>query len=473
FQIQKESWSVRCFTTAFSELDVMKGVEMLTSSPHWLRYFGTLAIIEFLCMATVLIMLEMGRTVAILQRPITILPAPSPSSKIHHSLPSNHENKTLVESNDKSSIPNFVASPCSKSNNDYNYQANYSKWVDDDINQYRKDWQSWLATEYPLDYTFEKANSTLITRGSPGFSGRGIVINMGKDAQMTFFRLALHYLRKTGCYLSIEVWAFDGELSPDAIHNLTAMSLPNQSITVRTADDPKNFVNVQRFSSVANSRFEEVLMMDVDGDLFWPDYWKTRSDNPVWKWMNMSCVDEWEQESGMMVVDKRRSWKAIMLNWFLFGDKDLFRFTWKATNSPAHFIQHWLTPAGFIRHNPGQQPFFFYGNTLGHKITIHWDPSMCVDINLEVDSTMPKRLTEIIDIASEFPELPEMVFRVVLKKEDPDVAASQVHPPSPDEPASWNLLGIWPTSEWGWFASGAALFAFLQLNLRCCVGFRN
>ncbi|KAI8852768.1 alpha-mannosyltransferase, partial [Chytridium lagenaria] len=208
---------------------------------------------------------------------------------------------------------------------------------------------------------------------------------------MDFFRLALHYIRKTRCFLPIEVWAFNGELSDNVIHELTAMSQGDQSITVRLADDPKNFVGLARgsdksgyhikMSSLANSRFEEVVMLDVDvvplqnpellfempeyktgGDLFWPDYWKTRTENPVWKWMGLSCVDEWEQESGMMVVNKRRSWKAIMLNWylnrnteirkwhnFLYGDKDLFRFVWRATNTPTHFIQHWLTPGGFYR----------------------------------------------------------------------------------------------------------------------------
>ncbi|KAI8844209.1 nucleotide-diphospho-sugar transferase, partial [Chytridium lagenaria] len=259
-------------------------------------------------------------------------------------------------------LTTYVASPCSSSNNDYNDWKNYTSWEDNDIKQHREDWQRWIENEFHQHYSFETANNTLIARGSPGFSGRGIVINMAGESLMHYFRLALHILRENGCFLPIEVWAFDGELSESAIQNLTAMSLGSQSITVRLADDPKNFM-----SSLANSRFEEVLMLDVDvvplrnpeflfeipeyqigGDLFWPDYWKTSG---------IPCVDEWEQESGMMVVNKRRAWKAIMLNWylnrnteirtwheFLFGDKDLFRFIWKATNTPAYFIQHWLVP---------------------------------------------------------------------------------------------------------------------------------
>ena len=72
------------------------------------------------------------------------------------------------------------------------------------------------------------------------------------------------------------------------------------------------------------------------GVYFAPDYWKTSASNPIWHIIGVQCRDEWEQEAGQILVDKRRHLDAMLLSlymltdwkwWFYFsdGDKDVFR----------------------------------------------------------------------------------------------------------------------------------------------------
>jgi hypothetical protein len=44
-----------------------------------------------------------------------------------------------------------------------------------------------------------------------------------------------------------------------------------------------------------------------------PDYWKTPSNNPMWAIMGVKCRNEWEMESGQMVVDKKRHMDVMLL----------------------------------------------------------------------------------------------------------------------------------------------------------------
>ncbi|KAI8813111.1 alpha-mannosyltransferase, partial [Cladochytrium replicatum] len=216
--------------------------------------------------------------------------------------------------------------------------------------------------------------------------------------------------------LPIEVWQFAGELNSTHIHAIESLG---DNIRVRSADDFKNNVfpvekgtekgagkassgqaarNFHiKVAAIINSAFEEVLSLDADvmpirnpdylfqypdfkedGAIFWPDYWKTAMWNPVWAWTGIPCLDEWEQESGILVISKPKSWKALHLSmfmnhdddtrfWrrFIHGDKDTFRFAWHATRTPFTYVQHWLVPGGFL-HQPKKpkSPVEFCGNTM-------------------------------------------------------------------------------------------------------------
>lgn len=76
--------------------------------------------------------------------------------------------------------------------------------------------------------------------------------------------------------------------------------------------------------------------------------------------MERPCEDEWEQESGQLVVDKKVAWNALLLSLYLqrdhdfyfriiLGDKDTFRFSWKATNTPYLMVPHPVAIGGRVR----------------------------------------------------------------------------------------------------------------------------
>ncbi|KAJ1562040.1 hypothetical protein HK096_002352 [Nowakowskiella sp. JEL0078] len=336
----------------------------------------------------------------------------------------------------KQRLPTYVPGPCLKYNDDYNLQEVEEK-RESEISERRQEWQDFLAYEYEQTYSpFEKASAVLKSRGLPEMKGRGIVIVIGLPELINYLNTSVSLLRKFNCNLPIEVWSFKGEIESAHQKLIEDMSAFGAPVTFREVDDPLNFFPLTKgeidgyhakIGAVTNSRFEEILFLDVDnmvianpeylfdseeyrtyGTLFWPDYWKTQTFNPVWSWMGQSCVDEWEQESGVMIIDKRRSWKALSLLWFvskddkirswtydfLLGDKDLFRFSWKAAGVSAHFIQHWVSPGGFmtprnengtgelgfcgiamIQHDIYGKPLFAHLNFLKHNNKRHFNAS--------------------------------------------------------------------------------------------------
>jgi alpha 1,2-mannosyltransferase len=121
--------------------------------------------------------------------------------------------------------------------------------------------------------------------------------------------------------------------------------------------DPTREKNYQlKAQSIVECEWAEVIYFDSDnlpatnpevlfdapnykrlGVFFAPDYWKTSGSNPIWQIIGVQCRDEWEQEAGQIIIDKRRHLDAMLLSlymltdwqyWFYFsdGDKDVFRY---------------------------------------------------------------------------------------------------------------------------------------------------
>ena len=93
------------------------------------------------------------------------------------------------------------------------------------------------------------------------------------------------------------------------------------------------------------------------GAMFWPDYWKTSANNPIWAIIGVQCRDEWEQEAGQIVIDKARHLDAMLLSaymlqdwqfWYYFsdGDKDVFRFSFLALRKRWALPGRWVGAAG-------------------------------------------------------------------------------------------------------------------------------
>ncbi|KAI8808985.1 mannosyltransferase putative-domain-containing protein [Cladochytrium replicatum] len=288
--------------------------------------------------------------------------------------------------------------PCRPSNERYQLEPlpedARTLWPVEDILRHRRDWQRWLETTYRKRYaSLQRASMHLEQRQGieGGIQGRGIVIYLATPEQIKFLAGNLALLRKYNCSLPVEVFAFSSEevwKKPEHRQQVLALNTTEQRVDFRSVENRNDYVTVTRdhddrgfhikIAAILNSRFRELIALDVDafpmrnpeflfetpefkenGAITWNDYWKTHKDNPAWLWMDQECTDEWEQESGIIVLDKARSWRALHLTWylsateklrkwhkFLHGDKDIFRFAFRATQTPSHRVRHWLIPGG-------------------------------------------------------------------------------------------------------------------------------
>lgn len=206
------------------------------------------------------------------------------------------------------------------------------------------------------------------------FAGRGIVICAGGARLFTCAWVAIALLRRhLSCTLPIEVW----HLGPEE------MGPPMRGLLEELGAQPVDAFEVAKRHEVErlggwelkpyalmNSRFRDVLLLDADnvpvkdpgflfdrpefrdtGALFWPDIVQLSSDNEIWALSGLSYRDMPSVESGQMVLDKSRCWRALSLShWinqhsdvfyrFLHGDKDTFLIAWLMLMQPYHLIRH-------------------------------------------------------------------------------------------------------------------------------------
>lgn len=229
------------------------------------------------------------------------------------------------------------------------------------------------------------------------FSGRGIVVLAGNADTLTRLKVTLRALLKIGSSIPVEVHYWDDELSEESRQDLQSMyssmsfnDLSKEHNIVHIKKDGVFGINYQlKTASLLNSRFAEPLLLDSDNipivppehlydsltyqeyhSVFWPDIARTRPQNPMWAITNTACrMDEYEQESGQLLVDKSRFWYHLQLaswlnneqgayyNDFLLGDKDMFRFAWHALKTEYGKPKKWLASVG--TENDG----FYCGNS--------------------------------------------------------------------------------------------------------------
>ena len=238
----------------------------------------------------------------------------------------------------------------------------------DDVYQKHQQWQEFVHHELP-HYQFDKFH----------FKGRGIVYTASGQT-LALALASIRIARRLGCLLPVQVWYIGDELEPDQLAILRAMDVQPKDIL----EEQRRFREFTSFNihhAYGSSRnyhiktlvlllteFEEILYLDSDnmplrdptflfdsanfkemGALFWPDFWKFPVDNPIWQITAQRCEDEWEQESGQLVLDKRRSWEPLLLSMFfqkdhafyfslILGDKDTFRMAWKILNR-AYYME--------------------------------------------------------------------------------------------------------------------------------------
>ncbi|KNF06571.1 hypothetical protein PSTG_00444 [Puccinia striiformis f. sp. tritici PST-78] len=239
--------------------------------------------------------------------------------------------------------------------------------------------------------------------------GRGIVFTAGNVDTYARVLLTVRMLREhLKCELPVEVFSFPSE-KPDED---TRSAMEKMDVEFRTVDWAEKDMNRNKnfhikASALVACSFREPLYLDSDnlpavlepgtleslweskgyqklGALFWPDYWKTHADVPVWLLIGTQCRDEWEQEAGQILFDKSKHLDVLLLAesmlkdwkyWFQIsdGDKDVFRYAMLALRKrwalPGRYLGaaglSWNTLSGFCAHTMLQH------DVLGRPLFIH------------------------------------------------------------------------------------------------------
>jgi alpha 1,2-mannosyltransferase len=235
--------------------------------------------------------------------------------------------------------------------------------------------------------------------------GKGVIIVAGGSYIEPALVLAMR-LRELDFQHAIQLWHLGPEEIPEESLGLI-MTLRVETCDFldyvtpeQLAPIPAN-VGLRRFQlkplAIIHSSLQEVLLLDADnsplrnpaylfeldeykqmGAIFWPDYWTTSSSNPIWNLVDEMPSLEWEQESGQLLIDKSRAWRAlqlcVLLNSefymrLLNGDKDTFRFAWRATRTPYHMINVWPATLGIGLGTFGNQSHLCGHTMLQHDTT--------------------------------------------------------------------------------------------------------
>jgi len=206
----------------------------------------------------------------------------------------------------------------------------------------------------------------------PGNSnGRGIVTCAGGPRYLACAWVLVRTLRRLGCQLPIEVWCYQRELD----RNWSDL-VERYDVVVRTCREEADLNNPGRAgwrlkpTAVLSSALQEVLYLDADNfplrdpsglfetaeyqsrrTIFWPDQNKAQRGSDQWTAFGVSYRDEYEIESGQLLLDKAATWRALKLcEWYnrhaeffyryVYGDKDTFRFAWRKTETPYAVPSH-------------------------------------------------------------------------------------------------------------------------------------
>ncbi|KAJ3099843.1 hypothetical protein HDU97_002719 [Phlyctochytrium planicorne] len=108
------------------------------------------------------------------------------------------------------------------------------------------------------------------------------------------------------------------------------------------------------------SQGSKVASRERVAGVFWPALRKISPNSLAWTFIDQPCRNEWEQDTSIAVVDKTRSWKALMLAWYLtstvtsrqflhkLASTSIHRLAFLATSTIFHPIQQSPSFAGFI-----------------------------------------------------------------------------------------------------------------------------
>jgi hypothetical protein len=190
-----------------------------------------------------------------------------------------------------------------------------------------------------------------------------------------------------GCRLPIQLWYLGpAEMSPAMIELLRPLEVECvDALEVRHRHPTRTIGGWEcKPYAILHSPFKDVILLDADnvplvdpavllaspqyhetGAVFWPDVQRRSPQHPLWAVCRVSYRDEPEFETGQIVVDKERCWKALQLTmhlneWSDFyyrhtqGDKGTFQMAWRMLEQP--FAMPPYRPKPFVAPVPASSP---------------------------------------------------------------------------------------------------------------------
>jgi len=239
------------------------------------------------------------------------------------------------------------------------------------------------------------------------FEGRGLVYCAGGERLFIHLWINLCILRRVlNCRLPVEVWHFGAEeLTPSMAALLEPFAVNIVDGWSYARDLPEGEWRGFALKSIAvvHSRYREILYLDTDsypvqdpsflfdelpyrwtGSCFWPDVWRTVPESQMWDILDLPFVNEFEWDSGQVIIDKSRAWRALMLMSHLnrhhpyyyrhmHGDKMTFYAAWKKLDQPYAMA---VTLAKFIASTDCRRllnQYDFQGQLLfQHRVSADW-----------------------------------------------------------------------------------------------------
>jgi hypothetical protein len=200
------------------------------------------------------------------------------------------------------------------------------------------------------------------------FDGRGIVICAGGIRYFVCAYVAAKMLRHLGCSLPIQFWHLAGEID-DEMRSLVAplgVACIDADALNRRRSRPCRILKGWELKcfAILHSPYREVLLLDADnvpvvdpsflletpefverGAIFWPDVYRIAPASRIWEIFEVPPRDAPALETGQVVIDKQRSWRALNLAMhynehsdFYYrhvnGDTGTFHLAFLRTNTP-------------------------------------------------------------------------------------------------------------------------------------------
>jgi hypothetical protein len=233
------------------------------------------------------------------------------------------------------------------------------------------------------------------------FRGRGIVTCAGGARYFPCAWVCIHRLRASGCQLPIQMWHLGPEEIDERMRELVRpLGVECVDALEVRREHPVRVLNGWELKpfSILHSRFEEVLFLDADnvplvdpgflfeapeyrgtGAIFWPDAERLGPEHRIWGICRVPYRDEAEIESGQIVVDKRRCWRALQLTMHLnehsdfyyrhiHGDKETFHMAWRMLGQ-----EYSMVPAPMSRLRGVMCQHDFTGRRIFQHRLIKWD----------------------------------------------------------------------------------------------------